>query len=135
MKLLVLNRYGDMGASSRMRVLQYLPSFEAGGVDTNVLPLFSNDDLKTRYATGKYGARTIVSRYFGRISELLSPSKSPDLIWIEKELIPWAPAWFEKMLLGGRRYVMDFDDAIFHNYDLSSPGTDSVAFMVERLIV
>ncbi len=31
--------------------------------------------------------------------------------------MPWAPAWFEKLLIGRRKYVMDFDDAVFHNYD------------------
>ena len=41
------------------------------------------------------------------------------MIWIEKELLPFLPATFEHWLLRGRAYVLDFDDALFHNYDLS----------------
>jgi len=32
-------------------------------------------------------------------------------------LFPWAPEIFDPGLLRGRRYVVDYDDAIFHNYD------------------
>jgi len=43
-----------------------------------------------------------------------------DLIWIEKEIFPYFPAFAERVLfLCGKRYVVDYDDAIFHNYDLS----------------
>jgi glycosyltransferase involved in cell wall biosynthesis len=36
-------------------------------------------------------------------------------------MFPNLPAWFEQGLnLMGIRYVVDYDDAIFHNYDLSS---------------
>src|SRR5450759_4517478 len=45
-----------------------------------------------------------------------------DLVWIEKEALPWFPAWFEKWLLRRVPYVLDFDDAIFHDYDLHRPA-------------
>jgi glycosyltransferase involved in cell wall biosynthesis len=38
---------------------------------------------------------------------------------VEKELFPWLPAWFEKLLQTfGVPYVVDYDDAVFHRYDL-----------------
>jgi glycosyltransferase involved in cell wall biosynthesis len=41
-----------------------------------------------------------------------------DLLWIEKELFPGLPAWAERLLASsGVRYVIDYDDAVFHNYD------------------
>lgn len=40
------------------------------------------------------------------------------LLWIEKEALPWFPAWVERALLGKIPYVLDYDDALFHNYDL-----------------
>jgi glycosyltransferase involved in cell wall biosynthesis len=46
--------------------------------------------------------------------------KQYDFIWIEKEALPWLPAWIEKGLLSGARYSLDYDDAVFHNYDLHS---------------
>ena len=42
-----------------------------------------------------------------------------DLIIIEKELFPFFPAFAERMLnLIGVPYLIDYDDALFHNYDL-----------------
>ena len=41
-----------------------------------------------------------------------------DLIWIEKEALPWLPAWIEyKLGLDKATYIVDYDDAIFHSYD------------------
>jgi glycosyltransferase involved in cell wall biosynthesis len=43
-----------------------------------------------------------------------------DLVWIEKELFPWIPAWAEVFLSKiGIPYVVDYDDAVFHKYDLN----------------
>jgi glycosyltransferase involved in cell wall biosynthesis len=42
-----------------------------------------------------------------------------DLLWIEKELFPWLPAWAESFLSRrGIPYVIDYDDAVYHRYDL-----------------
>ena len=49
---------------------------------------------------------------------LFRSGPAPDLRWIEKELWPWVPATLERALLGRVPYALDFDDAIFHNYDL-----------------
>jgi hypothetical protein len=40
-------------------------------------------------------------------------------LWIEKELFPWLP-WFieQTLILGGTPVVTDYDDAVFHRYDL-----------------
>ena len=115
MKLLALTRFGDLSASSRLRSIQYEPFFSQADIQMTTLPLFSNDDLAGRYRNGTYKIGRLISRYFSRAISLLK-AKS-DCLWIEKELIPWAPAWFEKFLLKGRPTVIDFDDAIFHNYD------------------
>jgi glycosyltransferase involved in cell wall biosynthesis len=40
-------------------------------------------------------------------------------VWIEKELLPWVPAFAEFMLLPrGVRVILDYDDAVFHRYDM-----------------
>ena len=41
-----------------------------------------------------------------------------DALWIEKDLLPWCPAWFERLLIRNRKFVIDYDDAVFHNYDM-----------------
>lgn len=32
--------------------------------------------------------------------------------------MPWVPFFVEKYFLNGKTYVLDYDDAVFHNYDL-----------------
>jgi hypothetical protein len=44
--------------------------------------------------------------------------KRSDVVWLEKELLPWFPRWCEVGLFPrGVPVVVDFDDAIFHQYD------------------
>jgi glycosyltransferase involved in cell wall biosynthesis len=121
MRVLFLTRFDSLGASSRLRTIQFIPSFERFGVECEVLPFLPAASLLHKYHHGHYRARDLAHAYFRRIRVLLG-KKEFDVIWIEKESLPWFPAWFERHLLGGRRYVMDFDDAIFHNYDLHRSG-------------
>jgi glycosyltransferase involved in cell wall biosynthesis len=55
--------------------------------------------------------------YLKRISLILQ-SKNYDLIWIEKEALPWIPGSLETLLLRSQvPYIVDYDDAAFHRYD------------------
>ena len=40
-----------------------------------------------------------------------------DLIWLEKEALPWLPTFMEIARLQGLPYVVDYDDAWFHRYE------------------
>jgi glycosyltransferase involved in cell wall biosynthesis len=60
----------------------------------------------------------ILLLYFERIKQLLT-CRSYDLLWIEKELLPFFPAWLEKILIQNIPYAVDYDDAQFHIYDHS----------------
>ncbi|MFP1683030.1 glycosyltransferase family 4 protein [Alloalcanivorax sp. C16-1] len=43
-----------------------------------------------------------------------------DLIWMEKEALPYVPYFIERaMMPASVPCIVDYDDAIFHNYDLS----------------
>lgn len=116
MRVLVLPRYGPQGASSRLRFFQFLPALREAGIDTVVSPLFHDNLLLRKYQRGAYGIARLAGAYLQRIRYLLTRHHF-DLVWIEKEALPWLPAWFEKRLLAQVPYVIDFDDAIFHNYD------------------
>ncbi len=117
MRLLVLTRFGEQGASSRLRFTQYFPSMRARNVECVVSPLFDDAMLRRKYLRGGYGAAALLSAYWRRVRALVGADRFA-LVWIEKEALPWFPAIFERWLLGRVPYVLDFDDAIFHNYDL-----------------
>lgn len=118
-RILLLSRYSRLGASSRIRSYQYLPYLKTNGFHVTVAPLLEDDYLEAIYTgRGKHFGR-IISAYFRRFRYLVS-SRHYDLLWIEKELFPWLPAWAERLLARfGVPYVVDYDDAIFHRYDLN----------------
>jgi hypothetical protein len=114
----MLSRYGRLGASSRMRSYQYLPWLEAAGMEVTLAPLFSDVYVQGLQRNTK-SPQEALRAYVGRVKTLLAGRKF-DLLWIEKETLPWLPAWVEKMLLpSGVPYVLDYDDAVFHYYDRS----------------
>lgn len=117
MNILVLTRYGRMGASSRLRFMQYLPGIEAAGHTLEVQSLLDDDWVTAKYRNGRYGFLQLVRAYTRRLQALIK-RRNFHLVWIEKEALPWFPAWLERTLLRGVPYVVDYDDAIFHNYDL-----------------
>ena len=89
MKILLLSRYGPLGASSRVRSYQYLPYLKAHGIDVTVSPLLGDEYLRKFYF-GRVNHLTVrIAPYFRRLIELLKTRKF-DLLWIEKELFPMA---------------------------------------------
>jgi len=117
LRVLALTRYGALGASSRMRTLQYLPALHVAGVYVKVQALFDDSALLARYKRGQYGLLTLMYCFSQRLGSLLRRTKF-DLLLIEKEALPWWPLWVEAAMLNGVPYVLDYDDAVFHNYDL-----------------
>lgn len=118
LRVLLLTKYGRMGASSRMRTLQYVPWLEKSGIEVEVQYLLPDEMLSQRYQKGGYGL-PLVKSYAQRCRALLRREQFA-LLWIEKEALPWWPLSFEQSLLDGVSYVLDYDDAIFHNYDMHS---------------
>ena len=120
MRVLLLCRYPRMGASSRLRSYQYLPSLVEAGIEVTVSPLFSEDYLETFYRSGSKRPGYLAEAYWLRLKQLFK-AKKYDLLWLEKELFPWLPAIAERLLDRiGVPYLVDYDDAIFHRYDKSS---------------
>ena len=115
-RVLLLPRYGPLGASSRLRMLQYVPLLEARGFSFSIQPLLDDAALAALYGTGRYGAGRLLRAYALRLRALLRAGRY-DLAWIEKEALPWWPAWLERLLLRQVPCALDFDDAVFHTYD------------------
>ncbi|MDH7597615.1 MAG: glycosyltransferase family 4 protein [Methanothrix sp.] len=120
MKVLLLSRYSYLGASSRVRCYQYIPYLRNQGFDVTVAPLLDDNYIKDLYAGKRKRISLVISSYIQRIRSLLD-ARSYDLLWIEKELFPWLPAWAEGMLTRLKiPYIVEYDDAVFHRYDLNS---------------
>ncbi len=119
LKVLALTKYGRLGASSRMRFLQYLPWLQDAGLEPTISSLLSDELLQARYKHGSYGVLSLVKAYSKRFRVLQQRSVF-DVVWIEKEALPWVPLWMELALLQGTPYVLDYDDAVFHQYDQHS---------------
>lgn len=122
MKILVLSRYSKLGASSRLRAMQYFPFLERMGFLVKSSHLFSDAYLNGLYSKHSTSKLNVLSSYFSRFL-LLFKVFSYDVVWIEKELFPFFPATFERIFrLLNVPFVVDYDDAVFHNYDLSNSG-------------
>lgn len=116
MRVLVLPRYGALGASSRLRMQQYVPGLRAVGWHVDVAPLLDDSYVAGLYA-GRVPVWRVVRAYLGRVRRLLA-SRRYDVIWVEKELFPWLPGWLDLALISRRTtLVADYDDAVFHRYD------------------
>jgi len=115
-RLLVLSRYSRMGASSRLRTMQYEPWLEEAGFEVEYSALFDDKYLKCLYS-GQGSKIDFFKYYFKRIVQLRRSAQFK-LIWIEYEALPWLPWFVERALLPSAvSIVSDYDDAIFHRYD------------------
>jgi glycosyltransferase involved in cell wall biosynthesis len=116
-KILLLARYGARGASSRVRFYQYLPALRAAGHVVDVAPFFDDGYLDRLYAGRPRAWPNIAKSYWRRLGATTRAARA-DLIWLEGEILPWAPAWLEGALaLAKVPCVVDYDDAAFHRYD------------------
>ncbi len=119
MKVLFFTKYSRNGASSRLRSYQYFPLLEKEGIQVSVSPFFDEKYLESLYSKEKISKFVVMGFYWNRFLKIFTISKF-DKIIIEKELFPYFFSWFEKLLwLFKVNYIVDYDDAIFHNYDLS----------------
>ncbi len=118
MKLLALPRYGSLGASSRLRIAQYLPYFASAGIEVTSHALLNDDYVRALY-TGRTAVMSVAQGYLARLAVLLK-ARSFDALWVEKESLPWIPTLIELGLYRDTPLWLDYDDAVFHRYDQHS---------------
>ena len=108
-------RYGQLGASSRLRFRQFLPEMEKSGLKVEMHNFFDDEYLKRLYS-GKGKSKTAyLAALWRRIKELFALPPAVPLL-IEYELFPFMPYWVEKLFIGKRRYILNFDDAVDLRY-------------------
>jgi glycosyltransferase involved in cell wall biosynthesis len=110
-RVLLLARYGVLGASSRVRHYSYIPALERRGFSFETHAIIDDESLK-RFYSGQprrwvqiaqaYATRLRISRDLDRF----------DIIWIEKEAMPSLP-WAAEQLFYARNRpitIVDMDD-------------------------
>lgn len=117
MKILFLPKYSYSGASSRYRTHQFIPFFRKEGIICDVKSFFDDEHINTINKSMRGLSLRLLFFILRRIKILLKVKKY-DLLFIEKEIIPYFPPIIEFILqLFGVKYILDYDDAIFHNYN------------------
>ncbi len=105
--------------SSRYRSYAYHSYLEANGFDITVHPLFPSLFLSIFYKIGRKPVLLAFYAYARRFFQMLFIKKY-NIVYIEYELFPYLPFRLEKWLLRKqKRIVIDYDDAVFHNYNNS----------------
>lgn len=119
MRILALTKYDARAASTRQRLLQFIPYLECHGVQIEVAPLL-DDEYLTKFANGgRSSFSSIAVAYFRRLEAILRVP-SFDAVWIQYEAFPYLPSIFEQVVgVFDRPIICDYDDAIFHQYDAS----------------
>lgn len=117
MNLYLFTKYTRAGASSRYRSFQYLPILEASGMRCILSSLFDDRYLAHKYAHGHARIGDVLRAFAQRLGNVLTVPRQ-SVVVIEYELLPWFPALLERWLAWrGCRMVLDYDDALFHQYD------------------
>ena len=117
MRILMLTRYSRKGASSRLRSYQFVDMLNDNGIETDIEPLFDDACLAAVYRNESLPLHKRLAPLFSRAKRLLRAAEH-DLVWIEKEALPFVP-WLIERLASSRMppYIVDYDDALFHRYD------------------
>ncbi|WP_114227900.1 MULTISPECIES: glycosyltransferase family 4 protein [Sphingomonas] len=117
MKVLAFTKYDREAASTRQRLLQYLPAFSTAGITVDYQPLLDDAYIRSLTGHGKPSRARIARSYLSRLATLRRRPDA-DLIWVYAELFPWLPARFERVVhRWGIPVIYDFDDAFFVPYD------------------
>src|SRR5690606_26783387 len=113
--VLFLTRYPVAGASSRYRVYQYLPYLKAEGIALEVQSFMDDALYALSFSPGRTAAKVARSVLaVARRLLVLTRFRSFDVIYMQRELLPFGPAWIERFLkASGVRLVFDYDDALF----------------------
>lgn len=118
MRVTYFSKSSSVGPSSRYRVFQFLPQFQAEGIDCRVAPLFGDTyfsilEVRSRALRICLKIPYVCARFLTRLGTLLMLRRQ-DLVITEGPLFPYAPPVLERLLRRlGHRIVVEMDDAIY----------------------
>ncbi|MCK4236051.1 MAG: hypothetical protein KAX38_02955, partial [Candidatus Krumholzibacteria bacterium] len=116
MRVLFRTKYPRKGASSRYRVLQFIPYLEREGFDCDVQSLHTEEYLDSFFSGGRLPLTYYAGRLLERAAKVLKASQY-SAVFIQKELFPYAPPLAEIFFRMRRiKVIYDIDDAIYLFY-------------------
>ena len=114
---LVFAKYGARAASTRQRFMQTIPYLQREGIAIDICPLFDDVYLNSFFSGDGRNPLRMLKAYGKRMLDLLKCGEY-DFLWVQYELFPYLPGKLEAVLgLAKKPTILDFDDAIFHQYD------------------
>jgi glycosyltransferase involved in cell wall biosynthesis len=120
--ILAFTKYSYEGPSSRYRFYNYQKCFEKQNIQMIIQPLFTKTYFNAHNKITKL--LFVLFVYFKRLAfvcQVLIFKKRYDLLLLEYELFPYFSSVFEYLLKKrGIKFIVDYDDAIFHKYDMSN---------------
>lgn len=123
MKILFITPVPHEGASTRMRIEQYLDKLNNEKIEYRISPFLDSRFFAIVYKKGNLLKKIFyfVSSSLRRIGDILNARRF-DCVFIHREAFPFGPPFFEWIInLLGVPIIYDFDDAIY----LSSPNVKS----------
>lgn len=115
--ILIFTKYTEKGPSSRYRSFQYRPFLEKEFI-LSFYPLFDDGYLDNLYKNKRFNYLQIVRSYLIRIFWVFKYLGTEKIVFVEYELLPYFPPLLEFLFYKTKvKVVLDYDDAIFHNYD------------------
>ena len=115
-KISFYTKYGLRSASVRERFIRYIPYLKKKKLDIHFYPLINDSLFEKRILNKKKISIGLIVSIIKRILNILFVKKR--LLIIQYELLPYLPAFLEIYLVKRKiPYIIDIDDAIFHNYD------------------
>ena len=113
MKLLVFPKYTQKGPSSRYRIYQYLPYFT--NYDVKIYSFFDNSYTPRSFKSIE-GIKYVFKCYLKRFKYMLKIN-SKSLVFVQYEFTPFLPFNILFFKVFKIKYIVDYDDAVFHDYD------------------
>lgn len=93
-----------------------MPLLERRGHKVDAFPLLGDDYLLRLFARQTTSLLSIVISVTRRFRDIFR-ARRYDVVVVEKELVPWLPTWFERILLRLNPHVIvDYDDAVYVRY-------------------
>lgn len=117
MKLLFFPKYTEKGASSRYRIYQYIEYFKR--YKCEVYPFFDNNYVPAQKLKNLKGLWYLFKSYIKRLYAMACIKKE-DIVILQYEFTQFLffnSPFFSFFKI---KYIVDFDDAVFHNYDQHS---------------